>query len=336
MNTTIYNFYGFLINVRSNSTELLNLLDIDFRFFKKNEIKKMKMNIVAEIRSDLTNLIPKELIANAQSINSMTFDVGQIRYNDYYGEAVTIFDYKSETCQIFAKDINRLHEITYLLMLSRQGKWCDRHGLHKIHAMAISKNNKNLVMMLPMKGGKTTMFTRFLSNNEVGLISDDSPVIDIYGNLKSFPIRFGLENREMYKEIFDSIDDSKKSILRRKQFGPKVLIDLTAYGERIGKMGDKTILLQGKRHNSRKTIIKKIGFFEMYKYLITNLVIGIGLPMIIEYFLESSFKDKLINLKILMSRSIAALNLALKSDKYIIYLGSEIDQNAKEVEKLLL
>lgn len=330
----IFNFYGFEVTIATNCMELVSLLKIDFRYFLKEAPAKKKLSINANVSVDLGDLVPGELVANKQSINSMTFDQGHIRYNDYYGEAVTIFDYKNESCEIYAESINRLHEITYLIMLSRQGKWCDRNGLHKIHAMAISKNNKNMVLMLPMKGGKTTLFTRFLNQDEVGLISDDSPVVDIAGNLKAFPIRFGLEDREMYKNIVDGVEPGFKSRLERKQFGPKVLIDLTAYGDRIGKMGEKTILIQGQRHNSKKTIIKKVNIFQMYRYLVTNLVVGVGLPMIIEYFLESSIKDKLINLKILTSRSLSAFNLARKSENYLVLLGTDIESNAIQLKKL--
>tara|TARA_Y100000385_G_C13064730_1_gene626163 strand:+ start:216 stop:1232 length:1017 start_codon:yes stop_codon:yes gene_type:complete len=329
-----FNFYGFEITINTDSEELVNLLKIDFRYFLKEDIVKKQLILNAVVSDKLTDIIPRELVANKQSINSMTFDQGHIRYNDYYGEAVSLFDYKNEKCDIYAKTINRLHEITYLIMLSRQGKWCDRNGLHKIHAMAISKNNTNMVLMLPMKGGKTTLFTRFLTHEEVGLISDDSPMVDLSGNLKAFPIRFGLEDREMYKNIVDGIDSKYKSRLERKQFGPKVLIDLTAYGDRIGKMGKKTILIQGKRHNSKKTIIKKINIFHMYMYLVTNLVVGIGLPMIIEYFLESSLKDKITNLKILCSRTLSALSLAIKSENYLVLLGTDIENNALEIKKL--
>lgn len=331
-----FNFFGFEVLINSDNKKLIELLQIDFRYFLTEKTVKKKMKIITNIKDDLSDLVPQELVANKQSINSMTFDKGYLRYNDYYGEAVTIFNYKTEECEIYARDINRLHEITYLVILSRQGKWCDRNGFHKIHAMAISNNLKNMILMLPMKGGKTTLFTRFLEDESVGLISDDSPVVDIYGKLHSFPIRFGLEVRDMYTDIVNSIPDTHKSVLKRKLFGPKTLIDMTAYGQRVGRVEKKNIIIQGKRHNSKKTIIKKVGFFAMFSFLITNLVVGIGLPMIIEYFLESTLKDKVTNLKILISRSVSAFNLALRSEKYIAYLGTDIDNNAKEIKKLFL
>ena len=164
--------------------------------------------------------------------------------------------------------------------------------------------------------------------------NDNSPVIDLYGNLHAFPIRFGVEPRPMYDDIIKNIPSNFKSTLQRKQYGEKVLVDLTFYGDRVGDIGEKIILVQGKRHNSDKTIIKKVSFFLMYKYLVTNLVVGIGLPMIIEYFLESSLRDKVTNLKILISRALSAFFLCAKSEKYLVFMGTDIEANAREIEEL--
>lgn len=331
---TTFNFYCFQVNVSSPEEKIHELLKIDFRYFLKSNTIKKTLKLELYLVEDLSGLVPKGLIANKQSINSMTYDLGKVRYNDYYGEVVSVFDYKNESCKIYAKNLNRLHEVSYLVILSRQGKWCDRNGLHKIHAMSITKNDKTMVLMLPMKGGKSTLFTQFLEKKEVGLVSDDSPVVNFSGDILPFPIRFGLEQREVYKDLIDSIPAEYKSILERKQYGSKVLVDLTYYKERIGKVGSKIILIQGVRHNSTKTIIKKINFFKMYKYLITNLVVGIGLPMIIEYFLESSLKDKITNTQILFSRSWSAFRLTLKSENYLVYMGTDIVGNAENIDKL--
>jgi len=331
-----FNFYGFEVVVNSDSIELLDLLKKNFGYFynKKMQAKKT-LTIDIFLKDDFKTIVPKHLIAHKQTINSMSYDIGPIRYNDYYGKAVTVMNYELETAKIYSSDLNKIHEVAYLLILSRQGKWCDRNGFHKVHAMSVSHKDKNLVVMMPMKGGKTTLFTQFLKDEKYNLISDDSPVINENGDLLSFPIRFGLEDNNSYKDLLNSIDESYKFSLEREQFGKKILVDTLFYKNRLKKPSKKTILVQGIRWNSEKCIVEKISFFKMLMFLKTHLIVGVGLPMVIEYFLQGTLQDHLQNLKILVSRTLAAIRLTYKSDRYIAYMSYDIENNYEELKKLI-
>jgi hypothetical protein len=331
-----FNFYGFEVLLNSDSIELLDLLKKNFGYFynKKGQVKK-QLIIDVFVQEDYSNIIPKNLIAYKQTINSMSYDVGHVRYNNYYGKAVTVMNYELEAAKIYGSDLNKIHEVAYLMILSRQGKWSDRNGLHKVHAMSVSHKDKNLLVMMPIKGGKTTLFTQFLKDEKYNLISDDSPVINSNGELLSFPIRFGLEDNNSYKELLDSIDDDFKFELEREQFGKKILVDTLFYKNRLSKPAKKTILVQGVRWNSEKCIVEKVSFFKMLLFLKTHLIVGVGLPMVIEYFLQGTFKDHITNLKILFSRTLTAVKLTLKSDRYIAYMSYDIENNFEELKKLI-
>ena len=84
----------------------------------------------------------------------MTYDQGNIRFNDYYGKALTIYNYEHELGEIYSNDLHKLHEICYLSILSRVGKKLDMRGYHKVHAFGIVKNGKALMGVMPGKGGK--------------------------------------------------------------------------------------------------------------------------------------------------------------------------------------
>lgn len=335
-NEIYFNFYGFKVEIVTTNSQLKQKLKVDFHYFLVDKkLSEIKLQIKTDLTDNLKELIPKNLIAVKQSINSVTYDEKNIRFNDYYGQAVTILNKKTNTCHIYAREIEFMHELVYLVVLSRQGKWHDFHGLHKIHAMGISKKDKNLVVMMPMKGGKTTLFTSFLSDPEIGLISDDTPMTNMRGEIKPFPIRFGVENKDMYQEMLNDIDEQYKSYLDRKQYGLKILVDLTYWKQRCGRVGTKNILIDAVRINSDQGYVKKIGSIAILRSLVKNMVVGIGLPMVIEYFLESTLKDKLIHSRILIYRSISAFMLAVKSKKYRVYLGQDLDKNKKIVMDLL-
>ena len=124
----------------------------------------------------------------------------------------------------------------------------------------------------------------------------------------------------------------------RDEYDPKNLIDILEFKNEISKtcQNSKTILFQGKRVFAKdKCSYQKISKLKMWKYLQKNMVVGVGLPMVLEYYLESSFKDKLRNIKILISRALAAFNLLRKSECYEIYLSFNPEKNYKKINELL-
>lgn len=335
MNKIKFNFYGFEVVVSSKSLEIIELLKKNFGYFYNYEAEVLKtFTLEVIIKEDLRLIVPKNLIAHKQSVNSMTYDEGDLRYNDYYSEAISVLDYKRETARIYGSDLNKIHEVAYLLILSRQGKWSDLNGFHKVHAMGVAKNNKNLIVMMPMKGGKTTLFTKFLNDPEYKLISDDTPLINSQGRVLPFPIRFGVEDNSSYSNLLNSIDDNYKFSLNREQFGKKILVDTLFYKDRIGSCGNKNILVQGIRWNSTECKIISISKYEMFKYLKTHLIVGVGLPMVVEYFLRGTVKDHMKNIKILLNRTITAIRLVKSSEPYIVYMGTDVENNVQEVKKL--
>jgi hypothetical protein len=331
---TNYNFFGFKIALKSDEKELIDIIDKNFSLFKSDNNSAPSLTIKTFIVDDLCNKIPSGLTAIKQSINSISYQVKNKRYNDYYGEAITELDYEKNTAHIWATDINRLHEITYLLIMSRQGKWCDKNGVHKIHAMGIKGKSKNLLLMLPMKGGKSTMFAQFLSQTDFDLISDDSPVVNRDGTIANFNIRFGLEKKAMYNPLLAKINQEHIFSLQREQFGEKTLVDFKAFEHRISSPHKKSILIQGVRTNDKNIEIKKINQLKMFKHVFVNMTIGVGLPMIIEYFIENSLKDHMGNIVIFCKRLFASLNLIRESECYFAYMGNDIQKNFKALEEL--
>jgi len=329
------NFYGFEVSVISENFQILELIEKNFSYFKSSIKGKKTLQIDVKVVDDSSIYLPKDLIASNQTINSITYNDRNIRYNDYHGAALSVFDYTNESAKVYGQSINKLHEIVYLIILSRQGKWSDLNGLHKIHAMAVSKNDKNLIVMMPMKGGKSTLFTKFLEERDFGIISDDTPMINNKGEILNFPIRFGLEKASQYDQLLSSIPSEFKFELKREEFGTKVLVDTKYINNRITQTKKKTILINGIRHTGSECIVKKVSKALMLKYLITHMIIGIGLPMVIEYFLETSFKDHFRNLRILLNRIVGSLRLLKNSECYNVYMTYNINENYKKIKNLL-
>ncbi|MBC77407.1 MAG: hypothetical protein CME64_15490 [Halobacteriovoraceae bacterium] len=330
-----FNFHGFTIKVELESEEMANLLIKDFAYFQSQETGEVDLSIKAEITEEIDEKVPTGLATVKQNVRAMTFEKGNLRYNYFYGQAVSIINYRTNVIEVFAKTESYLHEIIYLAILSRETKYHDQNGLHKIHAFGVSKGDTALIGMMNMKGGKTTLFSYFLDEDGYELLSDDTPLINARGEVLPFPIRLGFELNSYTQEKLSKYKN-KAYRFERVEYGPKDLINILEFKNKVSAPKKKTVLFQGIRvHRDGHPEVKEIKKLKMLKYLVKNMIVGVGLPMVIEYYLESSFKDKLINIKTILMRSFAALSLLRNSRCYEVYLTNEPQKNFLGVKGLL-
>lgn len=325
MKEDYFDFYGQTVIVRSDWDELSLLLRKDFSFFKCSKIQNESKSLAVTV----LNRSPKEIVipkthSVMQSLNSITYQVNEKRFNDYYGKLTSVFDYKNERAELYSLDLDKAHEVAYLLILSRVGKKLDLIGLHKLHAFAISYKKMAFVCMMPMKGGKSTLLMELLKNKEVKLISDDIPMINSKGELLPFPIKIGLE---MDREIALEINNHDENIyfLKRENHGMKKLICLEGLKDKVEKIDQNfknVILCEAFRFSSAESEIHEAPWRKIFKGLFKHGVIGIGLPIIIEYFWEFGILDFLLKTKIFIKRMYAFLVLSFKAKKINLYLGT--------------
>lgn len=324
------NIFGLTVKCISNSKKIINLLKKDFSFFCTDSISEIEFSFEI-ILGPIPNVDFNKNIKIRTSKSCISYKNGDISYHDYYGEALSVYDFKNNSGTIYSINERRLHELTYLLILSRTGKKMDLSGFHKIHAMGICIDDTVLLVSMDMGGGKSTLFLDMLSYPRVKIISDDSPVIDRNGHVHSFPLRVGVNAKEyipeeMTKECY---------YFERKEYGLKKLIPIDSFPNDICAFGSKVVLFSGKRTTGGSCIIKPISSPEMLFLLCKNMFIGIGLPMIIEYFIEFSFKDCICLLKIALLRMRAGCRLYLNSKKYKVFLGNDRNINSKTIYQFI-
>lgn len=337
MKTKFYlNFYGVWASVYSPSEELISKLSLDFDFFLHELGPKHETHFVFEffLKKPPAERLPKK-VSQRQSLNSLTFDQDRRRFNDYHGRALSIYDYEIEKGEIYSLDFNKLHELSYLMILSRIGKTLDLKGLHKIHAFSVAKEGQVLIGMMPMKGGKSTLFKELIKDREIEMISDDSPLISLNGEVYAFPIRIGFEER--VNDLFIQDESLNTYTLEREKYGTKHLISTRGLVNRIYQgPQNKIILFVGQRANHDECIIESVSKIKIMPSLIINLVIGVGLPVIFEYFWEHTWRDFFIKSRIALQRLYTGLRLLIKSQTYRIELGRDIEKNAKVIKQAFL
>ena len=204
----------------------------------------------------------------------------------------------------------------------------DHRGFHKIHACAFRLDNTDMVVMMPSKGGKSTILMDMLMDPEVQILSDDSPVVSRNGHIQPFPLRLGAEVSNDLIKRFPYLQPKDLYSFERLYYSPKYLVDIQKIKNKVASSkAQRQILLTGVRSTNTHAHCLPIGRLKMLRHLLRHMIIGMGLPMIIEHFLRSGFKDHLLNVYILFSRFYSAIVLICRSECYEVYLCSDKMKN---------
>jgi hypothetical protein len=331
------NFYGELVEIESEWTEIIDLIARDFSYFKcRSEVYNPKKIQLKIYNAKPENVSIPQITTSMQTLSSLTYQVGDVRYNDYYGKLTSIFNYKTEKAEIYSLDLSKTHEVAYLFILSRVGKKLDILGLHKLHAFAVSYNDIAIVCMMPMKGGKSTLMLELLKNPSIKMISDDIPFINRFGEVLPCPIKVGLEK---WSAPFQVIDPEKNIYqMQREHYGPKILICVEGFLDKIVKPDEKfkkIILIEAFRYNSMESRILKTSWLKTFKGLFKHGIVGIGLPMVVEYFWEFGIRDFFIKSFIFCSRLTSFFIFSLRAKKFQLNLGKESGNAAAEILKIV-
>jgi len=333
-----FNFLDIEVEIRSDCAELLARLKNDFSQYavpQQAHAPQLKVQSLLTTPSiEQFNLFKGPRL---RTKNAAIRDNECLRLSDYHGEGWSIFDFDEQSAIVFSRKIERLHEITYLLILSRVGKYLDSKGLHRIHAMGVSTKERALLLLLPMSGGKTTLLSHLAQKahaSDLSILSDDSPLITLKGQTTAFAVRCGVTREQLTTAPFAGKTPAYS--LERMRYGPKFLFPIEALGCPVSKQTFDTVaLLLGKRTTLAEPSIKPVSKLKVIPALLSQLVIGIGLPIMREYFIENRPSDYLLLFKIAVNRLRAAFALLRRSQTYLLELSDDPSKNAALVASFL-
>lgn len=331
MKSFFLNFYKIQVQVESTSEDILVPLKKDFsNFIQKERPNQFEFILQIFNQAPPYSMVPN-MVATMQTLNSICYDNNGIRYCDYYGDMLVILDTKNNVAKMYSENIPKIHEISYLLVLSRVGKLMDLQGLHKLHAFSVSYKDLAIVCMMPMKGGKSTLLMQFLKDKRFKIISDDIPLVNLTGEILPFPIKIGLSDLPGNLDVVNP--EENFYTMERAHYGKKQLLCLNGLPGRVestSRKFKKVILIEAFRYNSKTSILKDADIFSTGKGLLKHGIIGFGLPMVIEYFWETGLVDFLRKTKIFFLRLIAFTGLLIRAKNMKLFL-SKNPQEASEV-----
>ena len=275
--------HGITARIECADPQILSWFEFDFRTFLTPEVAgPTHVRLIVQVEPPPQSAIPA-LDEVMHTPNFVCFERGDVRYVDYQGKALAIYDYEHDSGQIYCADPSLAYERLYLTLLSRIGEKLDYEGLHRVHSLGIVYQDFGCLFLIPQGGGKTTLAMSLLSHPQVKLLSEDTPFIDRQGRVFPFPFRLGVTNGEHTEPIPERF----KRIAERKFGGYKVLIDLEFFRDKIASnVVRNKYLFCGRRTSGPSPRMVAIGKASALRYLTRDCVFGLGLPQVIEFFLQ--------------------------------------------------
>ncbi len=319
-------FHGTTIRVLSQHA-VLDVLAAEFQAFRA-EVATPRFTV------ELIHApVPRELLpavaATRTTANALEYRFEGVRWHDFHGQALSSWVPARRHGCLWSPDADRLHELGYLMILSLTGKALDQAGLHKVHACAFRYRGRDVLVMLPSHGGKTTLLLELARLPGVALLSDDTPLVDATGRVHPFPLRVGVHAVPAHLP-------GSFPVFKRAAHGDKYLIPLPALGSPIAQgPGEHPVLIFGQRWPRPDSHFQRLGPLTALRGLTTHMVVGVGLPMVVEWFLEHTPADWLRLSGIAAARLRAALRLWQRGESWAFTMGEDPAANARALLRFL-
>jgi len=326
----LFDFYGIVVEILSPPEVVKKNLRRDFEYFLKPAGRSSRIRITCHespFPQEELPLVPSSSI----SPRCYTFNEGAVRWVNYYkGKCLTRWDFLSESGEVWGVDLELMYEVCYLLILSRAGENLDRLGIHRLHASAISIEGRAGLIVMPSGGGKSTLAVGAMAIAGAEFISDDMPLIRRNGEVLAFPSRLGF-----HEPPKGMLLENTRQVFRREH-GDKWLVDASIFQGRVSEKAEPRLLLFGSRKLKGAPRIRSMSRMRAFCNLMGPLIVGVGLPQLIEYFLRWSWRDVFNKMRLVASRTFCAISLARHSVAFYLELGASTEENIEFVNKTMM
>ncbi len=322
-----FDFYGVGLIVTSGSTALVDGVARDFEYFA-GAPPASRIVVRGHASPPPWERIPARL-ASMVTPNAVTYDDGGLRYNDYQRRALAIYDFATEHGDVWSEDADLLYEIVYLMALSRVGERHDLLGIHRLHALGVAIDGRAALVLLPEAGGKSTLALELLRRPEIRLLSDDTPLAR-GDRVLAFPTRIGVRAGGVA-----GVAPADLRTVRRRERGPKTVIDFRHFRDRVIADARPAAVIVGARHGGERSWIEPLARRRAVAPLLVNMVFGLGLPQVVEYFLRGGAAELLRKSAIMRSRLATGARLLRAARTYRLVMGRDVPAAAAAIASVL-
>jgi len=318
---TKLNIFGIKILIESNE-EIAQWLKNDYGTYITQNLDQINLKFYLINQASDYSTLPK-LKAKTYHDNYIIYDSNDIRFIDFLGKALTIYNSKTKEIKSYCQDINKLYQIFELSFESLLGEELDKIGFNRIHCLSLEKNNQATLILLPPGGGKTTLALKFLNHSDIKILSQD---IALYKKNKLYGLNFywGVRVGEssLQGRLVINSNGVKKLLVNPKNFN-------------LAKTALPKNLILGQKVSSNDSKIKKVNKLKLFWPLFKSTVLGLELQQSLAYFLLRNYKDGFSKIKIGFSRLKTIISLIKKSSTYCFEMGRDIQKNYKTLDNFI-
>ena len=315
-------FHGFVIAISSRSRETIELVRRDFRYFESAPVKHSISIRIFSQKPDFALL--QNVPASIYGKDYTCYKIGGDAYADYGGRGLRIYRAGLKEYQILTEHPDLRHEICYLTVLATAGQYLDSRHLHRVHALGFAHRGRGVLLLLPEKGGKTTLALRLIKHDTAQILSEDSPLINRRGEALPFPLRLGIVPGSHDE---DGIPEKYRYSMGFMSVGTKILVDPEYYRPQIGNPCRVKAVLVGRRVLGNHSSIEKCRKITVLKEFIKNTVVGLGLHQGLEFIFGFGFWHALGKSRLAFSRLYNSLVVIAGSKTYTFNIGHDIEAN---------
>ena len=327
----LLNIHDKTIRISSYNEHILEEIQRDFSFFLSGENKAPDFIVQAH----LTTIPPRKFSPFFLLMKTpyfICYEIGAIKHVYYSFNDYVKYDYKKNFAEVYSEDLSRLHELVYAVLRSKIGELMEEIGFCRIHALAFSYQKKGVLFIAPMGGGKTTLTLNLLKSFPIKLLSEDTPLLDNQCKIYPFPLRIGVRP----DTLIPFASDKHLSVrhFKSRKYGEKILIDIDFFKEKIEKNPVRlNCLFIGKiaKNKKEKCSIQKSNRLLLLYALIENLIVGVGVSQVKEYFIKRSFFDFCKKFKVISRRIWLSLKIILGYRPFVVNLGADSEDNARTI-----
>ncbi len=329
MNSLNLDFHGIPVLVESLSEELIEGLRRDFEYFVSPGGDREPLVILT------LDLAPPPPEARPEGPPDFVlrdwraFDAGSLRRVFYDDGAFAVYDFAQRRGRLYCADLGRLHELAYLAVLSRAGELLDGRGLRRAHALGFAAGGRGGLLLLPSGGGKSVLALEIVRSTGLGLLSDESPLVCDDLRLKAFPLRWGF----LPAQDLPGVPEELVRTFRRKAHGPKKLVDVGFFRDRVTAEASPEWLLIGRRHDGPPSIAPA-SRLRAFASLLKWMVVGVGLAQMSEYMVFPTRRGLGDLLRLAWRRAKTAWRLSGAARPLEFRLGPDPAANARALEDL--
>lgn len=224
----LFDVYGLRLRVHGDWPEVVEAIRRDFAWFEQSVTSGSGGEVEVEVaRADPDLDSFGDVPASYVTEQHVVYRAGGRTIVDYLGRAVAVLE--PTRAAVRGEDANAARRAALDFLLARAGDYLDARGLPRIFGLGLSGSQGAVLVLLPRGGGKTTLALRALASPGVGFMSEVSPLIDVHGQLHSFP--FPLWVRDSAPEA-DALPDEYVRRLDGQKTDPR-LLELAAFADRI-------------------------------------------------------------------------------------------------------